>query len=406
MAIPTPKVEVGFDLTDSPIGPFFALDDPVRGVLDNTAYTLGGTIFVDITESVRTINISRGRGRLFDNYQSGACNVELNNHDRTFDPLYELSPYAGNIIPRREIRVSSGGERQFTGWIEDWDMSYTPDGDSTTLAKANDALYIFAGQAVSAGTPTEQLTGSRINAILDEVGWANDLRQIDDGLATLGTQPLEDSKNALVHLQDVSSSDPGEFFVGKSGSAIFLDRGTYPTSTDTTLFSKTNGIPFTNLEVVYGSELLYNEITVSRLGGGEVVATDSSSIGEYGRRSLEVSELLIADDADLFDYATTFITKYSQPDYRFDSFEIELSKITPTQQAEVLALELGSIVQVEFEPNDIPPSIDRYLKVIRIDHRVTSREHYVVLGFGSVTDTPLILDDVAFGKLDEATLSW
>ena len=133
MAIPTPLVEVGFDLTESPIGPFFALDDPVRGVLDNTDWLLAGTIFVDITSYARTIQISRGRSRDFSNYQSGAAVVELNNHNRYFDPLFEASPYNGNIIPRREIRISSGEEIQYTGWIDDWDLTYTPDGDRKSV---------------------------------------------------------------------------------------------------------------------------------------------------------------------------------------------------------------------------------------------------------------------------------
>ena len=406
MAIPTPLVEVGFDLTDSPIGPFFALDDPVRGVLDNTEWTLAGTIFVDITSYVKQIQVSRGRGRFFSNYQSGATNVQLNNHDRTFDPLYTASPFNGNIIPRREIRISSGGERQFTGWIEDWDLSYTPDGDSITTAKANDALYIFAGQAVSAGTPTEQSSGARINAVLDEINWAGDLRSIDEGQATLGTQPVEADKNALTHLQDVANSEPGEFFVGKNGFATFRDRSKAPNSDSLVLFSKDSGIPFTNVEVVYGSELLYNEIIVGRSEGGTVTATNTASVGEYGARTLAVDDLLISDDADLAEYALVWAERYGEPEYRFDSIELELSKITPSQQAEVLGLELSSIVEIEFEPNDIPPAINRYLEVISIDHRITSREHYVTLGFRGLDYQALVLDDSVFGKLDTASLSW
>ena len=406
MAIPTPLVEVGFDLTDSPIGPFFALDDPVRGVLDNTEWTLAGTIFVDITSYVKQIQVSRGRGRFFSNYQSGATNVQLNNHDRTFDPLYTASPFNGNIIPRREIRISSGGERQFTGWIEDWDLSYTPDGDSITTAKANDALYIFAGQAISAGTPTEQSSGARINAVLDEINWAGDLRSIDDGQATLGTQPVEAEKNALTHLQDVANSEPGEFFVGKNGFANFRDRSKAPNSDSLVLFSKDSGIPFTNVEVVYGSELFYNEIIVGRSEGGTVTATNTASVGEYGARTLAVDDLLISDDADLAEYALVWAERYGEPEYRFDSIELELSKITPSQQAEVLGLELSSIVEIEFEPNDIPPAINRYLEVISIDHRITSREHYVTLGFRGLDYQALVLDDSVFGKLDTASLSW
>ena len=45
MSVPTPKVEIGFDLTDNLTGPYFRLDDPVFGQLDTSPYGLGGTIF-------------------------------------------------------------------------------------------------------------------------------------------------------------------------------------------------------------------------------------------------------------------------------------------------------------------------------------------------------------------------
>ena len=40
----------------------FILDDPVAGVLGNTVYTLGGTVFKDITSRVITINVTAGMG--------------------------------------------------------------------------------------------------------------------------------------------------------------------------------------------------------------------------------------------------------------------------------------------------------------------------------------------------------
>jgi hypothetical protein len=408
MAIPTPLVEVGFDLTESPIGPFFALDDPVRGVLDNTDWLLAGTIFVDITSYARTIQISRGRSRDFSNYQSGAAVVELNNHNRYFDPLFEASPYNGNIIPRREIRISSGEEIQYTGWIDDWDLTYTPDGDSISTAIANDALGIFANQNLSASTPIVQKTGERIAAVLSDptVAWAADLRSIDTGKATVGTQAIEADTTALTYLQNVANSEPGDFFIDKGGLATFRDRTKAPNSDNLVLFSKTEGIPFSNVNVIYGAELLYNEIIVGRSGGGTAIASNVASQGNYGIRSLAVTELLLNDDADLDEYALVWASRYSEPEYRFESIEIELSKITTDQQDSMLGLELGSIVRIQFEPNGIAPAIDRYIEVISINQRITSTEHYVTLGFQGLDYQALILDDSVFGKLDIAALSW
>jgi len=408
MAIPTPKVEVGFDLTESPIGPFFALDDSTRGRLDNEDWVLAGTIFVDITDATREISISRGRGRDFSNYLAGSANVSLNNHNRDFDPLFTDSPYNGNIIPRREIRISSGDEIQFTGWIGDWDLTYTTDGDSVAVAVASDALSILASQKLVANTPVAEKTGERINRILSEstVSWPLDLRLIDTGQATLGTQDREAETNALVYLQDVVNTEPGEFFVGKNGRTVFQDRSIAPTSENLVLFDKTDGIPFSNVNVIYGSELLYNEIIVGRSGGGTVTASNIASQNNYGIRSLAVTDLLLNDDADLFEYGSVWANRYSEPEYRFESLEVELGTITSAQQTAMLGLELGSIVQIRFTPNNIAPAIDRYLEVISINHRITSTEHYVVMGFQGLDYQALVLDDSVFGKLDTAALSW
>lgn len=42
------KVEIGIELI-VPAGPFFTLDDPVKGKLDNTLYPLYGFLYNDIT---------------------------------------------------------------------------------------------------------------------------------------------------------------------------------------------------------------------------------------------------------------------------------------------------------------------------------------------------------------------
>lgn len=408
MTKPITKVEVGFDLTDSPIGPFFRLDDPVRGVLDNTEYVLAGTIFVDITSYVRNVVIQRGRQADFDVYPSGAASVELNNHDRAFDPLFTDSPFYGNIVPRREIRISSNEEYVFWGWIEDWDLAYLPNNDSVVTAKANDALGFVAGQTLTGGTATSQLTGARINAILNDpqVNWATENRDIDTGASLLQADIIQPDTNALEYLQLVAASEPGALFIAKDGKITYRDRTVSLSSNNLVTLGGNNGIPFQNLQVIYGAELLYNNVTISRNNGGTVTAVDTGSQGDYGIRALTISGLLLANDTQLEDIAGVYVVRYSTPEYRVESLEIQLDKATTVQQNQVLGLELGSIVKFQFTPNNIAPEIVRYLEVIRIEHNVTMLNHYVTLGFQSLDYAPFVLDDPVFGKLDSGQLSW
>lgn len=400
------KVEVGFDLT-SGAGPFLRLDDPVSGKLDDPDWTLGGTIFYDITDRVKAFSISRGRSALFSQFPAGKAVVEFNNHDRAFDPLYPSSPFFGNIIPNREIRISSGTVVQFTGWIDDWNLAYAPSGDSVAEALATDATGLLAKRALSAGTPTVQTSGERINAILDsaDVAWGGGLRNIETGAAELSDYPIDEGANALNYLQQVAKTEPGNLFIGKDGKVTFQDRTTAPTTASLFYLGGT-GIPFANLEVIYGNEQLYNEIVVSRLGGGTAVATDSDSIGEYGILNLTESDLLFSTDSQLVDLAVNYAVQYSQPEYRFNSVELRLHKLTLSQQQTLHELEIGSVCKIEFTPNNIGDAIVRYAEVIRIEHTVTTEEHTMMLGFRSLDYASLVLDDAEFGKLDTYSLSW
>jgi len=407
MAIPAPKIEVGFDLTDSPIAPFFRLDDDEAGRLDNTEYRLGGTIFYDVTDRVRSFSIRRGRPNEFAFNPTAQANVEFNNHDRAFDPLYAASPFAGNIVPRREIRISSNDERMFTGWIDDWDLSYTPDGDSTVTAVALDAFYILSGQTLTEFTPPVETVNERINRILDRPGvqWAGELRNLEDSVQSLGAYPISAETNALNYLQRVADSEPGAIFIDKSGNVAFTNRTKAATSQDLVTLGE-GGISFDNLRVIYGSENLYNEVVVTRENGGTAIASNLASQGAYGVRTFDVTNLLVETDQQIADIAVEYASRFSEPEYRFDSLEVDLHKLDLADQNKILGLELGSVVEAVFTPNGIAPAIDRYLEVINIEHQVRTDTHYVTLGFAELVYAPLVLDDAVFGKLDVGTLSW
>lgn len=402
MTIPTPRVEIGFDLVDSIIAPFFTLDDSQKGVLDNSVFTLGGTIFYDVTSRVRTINVTRGRSGIFTEFPSGSANIEFNNHDRAFDPVYENSPFYGNIIPRRAIKIFSNDELVFFGYVNDWNFDYLPDNDSVATALCNDDFGFLHGISLSAHTPTSQFTGERINAILDrsEVAWPAALRDIETGQSLTGTQAVEDGTNALTYLQKVAETEPGLFFMSKEGKLVFRDKLSPYNPNDSVTFSKTDGIRFGDVQVSFGSELLYNEATIANEGGGTVVGQDLNSQDAYGKSGYSVTDLLGTSDLQAAQYAVDFLVKYSNPQYRIEGLDIPLHKLSASQQNEVLALDIGDTAEVEFTPNNIGSPIIRYGEVNQITHTVNNTEHYINLRFREVTQTVFVLDDTVFGKLD------
>lgn len=403
MAVPTPLVEIGFDLTETGTGPFFRLDDPVRGKLDNEDWLLGGTLFYDVTDYVRSIAIKRGKNQALDQYDAGLLNVVFNNNDRTFDPEYEASLYYTQIIPKRQIRISSGGVLQFYGLIDDWNLTYEPDGDSLASASASDAFSFFANQTISERTNSVQQSGDRLNTILSlpEIDWPLEERDIETGAMQLGADTVAANTNALDYIRLISRSEPGSFFISKAGHVVFRDRRTGPSSGGTTLSNDGSGIPFNNLQVEYGSELLYNEIVVdSALLETGFQANAVDSIREYGIFNLTRTGLLINNDIDLEAYGTFLANKFKDPEYRFKSLQIVVDQRTPSQQAELLGLELGDVVEIKFTPNNIAPAISKYAEIIAIDNAVTATNHVMTLGFATLDFALLVLDDAVFGKLD------
>lgn len=407
MPIPDPKVEIGFDLTDSPIAPFFKLDDSVKGRLDNTEYRLAGTIFYDMTDRVKSIDIRRGKAQIFTQYPAGEADVEFDNNDRAFDPRNPSSPFAGQIIPRRELKISANDVVQFQGFVEDWDLSYTSDNNSTANAIASDVTSWFSSQFLSSFSPPEELTGARINRVLDlpGVNWPVAQRNIEAGQQLLGAYAAEEGQDALTYMNNMAASEPGSLFVTKEGHIAFRDRITAPTSADLVTFGE-GGIAFDNLNVLYGSENLYNSITLTRNTGGTVTAVDQASIDEYGVRELAIENMHVATDADLIPIAVEYASRFSQPEYRFEAFDVYLEKLSTVDQDKVLGLEIGSVCLVRFTPNGIGDPIEQYVEVIRIEQSVNVISHVVSLGFSEIRYAPLVLDDAVFGKLDVGTLSW
>jgi hypothetical protein len=405
MALPTKTVEIGFDLSASG-APFFTLDDPVAGVLDNTDFTLGGTLFYDVTDYVITINTQRGRNRELDKYNAGSLDVVFDNTTRVFDPEYTASPFNGQIVPHREIRITSNGTAVFYGLIDDWNLSYNPSGDNTATALASDGFTLFATQSLSAHTATPQLTGERINAVLDrpEVNWPASARNIDAGQVSLQGDVVSDGTGALSYMQIVEQTEPGSLFISKNGFITFQDSLTGPSSaTSVDLTDDGSGIPFSGISVVYGSELLYNRVVVTRAGGLPQTAEDSDSQAAYGISSLNLDNLLFDNDASALDLAQFLVGQYSEPEYRFDSLTVQMSELTLAQQNQLLTLELTDQVRIKFTPNGIGDPIVKYAGITGIEHNIGIFIHELTFRFETLDYAAFVLDDPIFGVLAGVT---
>lgn len=404
----TEKVEIGFDLV-LPTGPYFTLDDPTKGQLDNTSYTLAGFQYYDVTEWVTDIAVQRGKADYIANISSGELVVTLNNLNRYFDPLFADSPFYGNILPKRVVRYSIDGVQTYQGVIDDWNLEYNISGESTASFVASDGFVYLNNQTLAGSTAVPELSGARVEAILDNefVQWPTDQRDIDPGSATFGADIIPENQNVLNYLQQVELAELGLLFIDKTGKLVFRDRSHVPTTTDLVRFADDGtGIGYSNMVISYGSEDLVNEVVAtSIITTNETTATDPDSQEEFGIFNNTYTDLLLSTDAQVETFATTILAKYNQPVYRFKEVQVRLNDLESADSQALLNLELGDFVQVTFTPSNVPPAISRYASVIRLTHNVdVSGEHIMTFGLDTLNFTYLVLDDTVFGRLDEGAL--
>jgi hypothetical protein len=379
----------------------FTLDDPVAGVIGSTEFTIGGVSFEDITDRVRSVSIGRGKNRDLDRFNAGVLSVELNNEDRAFDPLYTSSPFAGNIVPRRDIRVLSPGSAvQYVGKITDWNFSFEPNGRQLASLQAADGLTFLAQQDLTSGTATAQLTGARVNAVLSQasVDWPVADRDIDTGNSQLGTDVFDG--NVLSYLQKVEQSEGGLLFIDKQGRVAFRDRLTTPTVDNVTVFADDgSGIPFAPAALDYGTEQLHNQVTVTS-PSSTAVANDALSQTRYGIAAISVDTLI--DDAETVEgLAELLLSRFKEPQLRFQQIRVDVDKISSAQRTTVFGLEIGDVLQVKITPGNPPvgSQIERYGQIIQIAHEVTPDEHFITFGLGSLQTSLFVIGDSEFGTI-------
>lgn len=414
MPAPAIKVEIAFDLAAAGQGNFLTLDDPVKGELDNSAYPLAGDILQDVTEYVRSVSVRRGRSNELDKFQAGLCDVDLDNRTRLFDPTAgtAISPYGVSLKPRKQVLVSMDGAPQFSGQVEDWDLSYTVAGDSVTRAKSVDGFALLGQQAINPHVATAQTTGQRIAAVLDrsEIGWPATRRDIDTGLADLVGEAVGGTVNpapvnALQYLQNVEADEPGALFMAKNGFLTFRQRTDLQQVTSVAFADDGTGIPFTTIGVAYGTEQLRNSVSIARLNAGTAIAVDATSQTDYGVIAYERSNSLLDSDAAAQGLADWLVNLYGQPQLRITEVGFVLQQLTDAQVDDLLSLELGDAVQVKYTPNGVGDPIDRYVAIDSISHDVTPGLHTMTFGL-SQTIGAFVLDSAIFGVLDDDILGF
>ena len=407
MSAPTIQVLVGFQTTAN-FGQPFQLNDAVYGLLGTG--TLGGYQLVDLTDQVLSISITRGRNRELEQFNAGTASVRFKDPQRILDPLNASSPYYPYVGPRQPIQVFAAGVQIYSGFITDWDLTYdfTVNGDVNTASCA-DAFTVLANQNMNEWTPTEQLTGARVEAVLNrpEVAYQGPY-VIKTGSSTLGAFLVSAGTNVLNYLQLVAASEQGNLFINAQGSLVFTGRTYNPVVAGLTFSSAPNGVDYSTLTNGFGDELLYNYVQVQSPAGGVQTTSDAVSIALYQAQQYTKLDLLNSTTTEVLALGNYILGRYKDPRLRFTGLQTQLAALSADDQDLVLSAEIADITSVTKTFSvGTPLTVTQEVFVSGITHQIRPGSHTVGFTFESVDGNGYFtLDSSIFGVLDQNLLAF
>jgi hypothetical protein len=303
--------------------------------------------WTDITANLRSamgVEIRRGRQRELDRNEAGQALMLIGDMDADLDPDNLDSPFWPNVVPDRRIQVQAtvpwdsdaftmcssyvgdthdvgGGDTVryitvFDGVTDDFKYNYEMQFDATVEIRAVDLLALLSRDLVRVFN-SNQLTveqtlhmilnyrayTGRLEGVISGTDDPSDFRDIPEASYPITLQAITYQtapEPLLTPLQQAEASDGGSFFISRDGRPTFRNRF------DSTLKPAKMKISrdverFSEVEFVYDSTLIYNDITVTGANGSAPVnIKDQPSIRRHpGRPPLTVNTLLPPSSAGI-----------------------------------------------------------------------------------------------------------
>jgi len=398
-------------------GPSFAqamiLD---QGILGTNILADAASVIVDVSDVVNSIETKRGRNPQADQFQTGILTMRIVDQNGDFNPQNPSSPYYNLLTPMRKIQITAtyGATTYpiFAGFITTYTTS-TPknalDVVYTTIT-AVDAFRLAQNAQVStvAGTSAGQLSGARINALLDAIDWPASMRDVDAGLTTMQADPGT-ARTSLAAMQTVETSEYGALYVDAAGSFVFQDRSVTAGSTGTTptVFND-NGTDISYFDAVWRLDdtLVYNSASITRTGGTAQMAINQPSIDKYFVHSYNQQNLLMQTDAVALDYAQAYVASRAETSIRCDAIQLDL--YTDNYNTGIIAaLNLDYFDPVTITTNQPGGStLTKTLQVFGVAQSITPNSWKTTLTTLEPIIDGFILNSSIYGLLDSGVLSY
>lgn len=308
--------------------------------------------WVDITDLVRGFSVTRGRSRVLDETQSGKATVTVDNSSGDFSPWNTAGAHTGLVNVLTQIRIqavhNSNTYGLFHGYVTSWPNTWPANGhDAVAQLECVDAFHILA-MVEEELTETAELSGARIGNLLDVAGWPAAWRTLDTGKKTVRAISGE-FNSVLGEIRRVTLVEDGLFYIDGSGEAIFKDGHTRieDDSIQATFSDDGAGLYYSEVRVDYDDSQLWNEATVTMVGGTAQFADDATSVAQYGPRSLHLSETLHAGNGEANALAEWLVSEFGTPRARIPEILVIPEKDPANLWPAALGLDFWDKVNVE-----------------------------------------------------------
>jgi hypothetical protein len=386
------------------------------GILGTNILADAASVIVDVSNVVDSIETKRGRNPQADQFQTGTLTMRIVDQVGAFNPQNPASPYFQLLTPMRKVQITAtyGATTYpiFAGFI----TSYT----TTTPKNANDVVYTTitavdafrlaqnAQVSTVAGTSAGQLSGARINALLDAIDWPASMRDVDAGLTTMQADPGT-ARTSLAAMQTVETSEYGALYVDAAGSFVFQDRDVTAGSTGLApVVFNDNGSDISYFNAVWRLDdtLVYNSASITRTGGTAQVAINQPSIDKYFVHSYNQQNLLMQTDAVALDYAQAYVASRAETSIRCDAIQLDL--YTDNYNLGIIAaLSLDYFDPVTITTNQPGGStLTKTLQVFGVAQSITPNSWKTTLTTLEPIIDGFILDSSIYGLLDSGVLSY
>ena len=412
MTVPTINAVINFST-----GPSFAQAFIIgEGIFGTNVLADSAAVIVDVSNVVDSVTIKRGRNPQVDEFQTGTMTLRIVDQNGDFNPQNPSSPYFGLLDPMRKVSISATSVGvtypMFSGFI----TSYT----TSTPLNANDVVYTTI-QAVDAqrlaqnaqiatvtGATAGDLSGTRINQILDMISWPESMRDVDSGLTQMQNDPGT-ARTSLAALQTVTNSEYGAFYVDATGSFVFQDRTVTVASiggTPTVFNDNGTDIGYANALWRLDDTLVFNQANVTRTGGTVQNATNAASVEKYFAHTYNIQNLLMQTDAVALDYARAYVASRAETSVRCDAIELDL--YTDNYANGILAaLDLDFFDPITITTNQPGSStLTKTLQVFGVAHTVTPNKWRTVFTTLEPVIDGFIIGNSNYGVLGQNVLSY